>query len=94
MTEHDYAPGDDSVPVGTIVEYFGSLEHGRYEITRRHTPIGHEVGPDTSYPDGYAYVLWKVGALRKMDNGAGNAAHNVRRTSFRIIEEPRGVTGS
>lgn len=91
--ETDYTPEDEPVPVGTIVDYFGSLGHGRYEITRRHTPIGHDAGSEGCYPDGYAYVIWRVGVLRKIGNGAGNSAHNVRRTSFRIIEEPKGVTG-
>ena len=37
----DYVSGDDPVPVGTAVEYFGSLSPGRYTITAHKDPMAH-----------------------------------------------------
>jgi hypothetical protein len=82
MTETDYTPGDPPVPNGTIVNYFGRLRHGVYEIIAyteaRNFP--------ERCPDGVAYDLWPVGVPRKFGN-RGRAVYNVRRTSFAIVRE-------
>lgn len=86
----DYTAGDEPVPVGTIIEYFGSHAHGEYEVTALKDPFTHPFLRDmssdelrTAYPDGVAYDIWRVGVSRKF----GNRHHSVgfvRRTSFRI----------
>ncbi len=88
MPEHGYTPGDAPVPVGTVIDYFGSLTHGRYEITGHATPdlLGYPVEMLDHFPDAPGYTIWKVGAVRKSGNSSGNAAHNVRRTSFRVVK--------
>lgn len=80
--EHDYTPGDEPLPVGTVVDYFGSHAHGRYEITA--TASGMNV--QMIYPDGKMYDLWPAGVPRKF--GLRHlAVYNVRRTSLRIVKE-------
>lgn len=84
----DYKPGDEPVPVGTLVFYQGSLKPGVYEVIL-HVPASDRPAPpppltrEEVYPDGVAYSLWPVGVANKRGNGhlGINAA---RRTSFRI----------
>ena len=93
----DYEHGDDPVPVGTEVEYFGSGPHGRYKVFGHNEPMDHdELGPMArqheeiatelmeAYPDGKAYQLWPMGVPVKMDNGH-HLLRFIRRTSFRVI---------
>ncbi len=84
----DYTPGDGPVPEGTIIDYFGSKTHGRYIITDHAAPnlLGRDVDQDEYFPDGTAYVIWKVGVPVTMDNG-GHCVSNVRRPSFRVVTE-------
>jgi hypothetical protein len=78
--ESDYTPGDAPVPVGTIVDYFGSHAHGRYEITA----TGAAPTVLHIYPDGRMYDLWPENTPRKF--GMRHlAVYNVRRTSFQIV---------
>jgi hypothetical protein len=88
----DYTPGDDPVPVGTVVDYFGSLAHGLYEITEHRSaeeyPKHLSVDADlfVPYPDGIGYRLWPLDMPKKM----GNEPYSVnfaRRTSFRRLHE-------
>jgi hypothetical protein len=83
----DYAEGDDPVPVGTTVEYFGSLSPGRYTVTAHTEPTAHPFQPqealEGAYPDGVAYELWPVGVPHKLGN-IHLSANFVRRTSFRV----------
>lgn len=93
MSSTAVAVADGPVPVGTVVEYFGSLyrRHGRYVVAAHENPATHPYRRDTeilraAYPDGTAYVLYPVGVERSLDNqhlGMGF----VRRGSFRVIEE-------
>jgi hypothetical protein len=85
---HDYNEGDPPVPVGTVVDYFGSLDHGRYEITGHMEPVNVPNVPEDElpkyFPDGVAYELWPEGVERRFGN-RNRAAYNVRRTSFRKV---------
>lgn len=85
----DYTPGSLPVPVGAVVEYFGSHAQGRYEITSHQHLQAHphkEEGESwsTAYPDGVAYDIWPVGVPRRFGN-RDRAVYWVRRTSFRVI---------
>lgn len=90
--ETDYTPGDEPVGEGTLVDYFGSQEHGRYKIVEVHDPSDHPYQKLTEgdikrfYSDGVAYDLWPVGVPRKFGN-RDQGVYYVRRTSFRIHEE-------
>jgi hypothetical protein len=85
----DYTPGDDPVPIGTMVRYEGA----DYEIEQHQNPQDHPVPPpsppaptlDEAYPDGVAYYLWPIGRRKSMDNGQF-MRHFVRRTSFCVID--------
>lgn len=92
MTQTDYTEGDGPVPVGAVIEYFGSHAPGRYEIIEHHNdltkhptmgsiPAGYLL---TAYPDGVAYDIWPVGVPKKFGN-RDRAVYWVRRTSFRIV---------
>jgi hypothetical protein len=81
---HDYKPGDERVPVGTVVNYFGSRRHGRYWIARHmepQRPAGYTGPLDGPFPDGTAYVLIPEGLPDKMDVPS---VINIRRTSFAV----------
>lgn len=88
----DYTKGDKPVPLGAIVDYFGSQTHGRYEIVDVHDPGNHPYRAYKGsehvpfYPDGVAYDLWPVGVERRFGN-RDRAVYYVRRTSFRIHQE-------
>lgn len=90
--ETDYTKGDKPVPVGTIVEYFGSQEHGTYKIDDVRDPGNHPYrryknsGTTPFYPDGVAYDLWPVGVTKKFGN-RDRAILYVRRTSFRVHQD-------
>lgn len=90
--ETDYRPGDKPVPEGTLVEYFGSREHGRYTVVEVHSPGDHPYQKLTEgdakryYPDGVAYDLWPVGVLRTFRH-RDRGVYFARRTSFRIHEK-------
>jgi hypothetical protein len=92
----DYTPGDDPVPVGTVVWYkvFRGNQEEKFEIIDHASPHDHphpppisKEGMDEMYPDGVAYVLWRVGALKKFGNRDGNEFCWVRRPSFRVDKE-------
>lgn len=90
--ETDYTPGDDPVPMGTLVEYFGSQGRGRYKIVEVHDPgdhpyrMYHDGDTDAYYPDGVAYDIWPVGVPHKFGN-RDQGVYFVRRSSFRIYEK-------
>lgn len=84
----------EPVPVGTLVEYGGSLDrHGRFEVAAHEDPADHpyravmdsKVLRD-AYVDGVAYVLYPVGVERSTENYRQGISF-VRRTSFRVIGE-------
>lgn len=88
-------------PIGTRVEYHGSLKHkhGVYEITEhwgldqlkhmRPDIRGHYTDEQIAakYPDYTAYVMWEVGAVRKFGN-RDKQLHAVRRESITPVEDP------
>lgn len=96
MATTDYTPGDPPVPVDTVVDYTGSMQHGRFFIREHQVPIGNpKVDPDVHdvdalYPDGVAYYLWPVGLEFKFGN-RDHAVYYARRTSFSIA--PTDTTG-
>jgi hypothetical protein len=86
----DYTEGAEPVPIGTVVEYFGSCGSGDYEITGHADPLTHPYLSDqpkgyllTAYPDGVSYTIWPVGVERKFGNRHLSVTY-VRRASFRI----------
>lgn len=89
----DYKPGDEPVPVGAVVAYFGSLKHGEYTIIEHLDPAAHPTNPPDPataavvYPDGVAYDLWPVGMELKFGNRA-YAVGYARRTSFTVVSLP------
>lgn len=94
----DYTPGDEPVPVGTVVWYgvLMSEREARFEVIDHLEPQKHPSPPpfpaptlDEAYPDGVAYLLWRVGAPKKLGNRDGNEYGWVRRTSFRVADEDR-----
>ncbi|MEV6401081.1 hypothetical protein AB0M39_40965 [Streptomyces sp. NPDC051907] len=92
--ETDYTPGDEPVPVGTVVRYTGSRAHGEYEITEHRDPAEHprarlplSDSARAAYPDGTAYDLWPVGVERKFGN-RDRAVYYARRTSFTVVSPP------
>lgn len=95
----DYTPGNDSVPVGAVVWYrpVASPGESRFEIIQHLKLEDHPNPPpfppsalNDAYPDGVAYMLWRVGAAQKMDNRYGNEYTWVRRVSFRRADEDGG----
>jgi hypothetical protein len=89
----DYQEGDPPVPIGTVVEYFGSLRPGHYWVDAHSEPInvpGLANWPAVSpmfFPDGTAYVLWPVGVPRTF-RYQDRRVVNARRTSLRVVGEP------
>lgn len=91
----DYQAGDEPVPVGTTVEYFGSGPNGLYTVHEHRDPNEHPdisliIPPGTPeremeeyYPDGVAYHLWPKGQPKKLDVAS---MRWVRRTSFRVAD--------
>jgi hypothetical protein len=94
MSETDYTEGDGPVPIGALIEYFGSEGHGRYRITKHDSPDDHpyrQFMPEDIaefYPDGVAYELWPVGVPRKFGN-RDRAVYYVRRKSFRVLRKEK-----
>lgn len=81
--------GNEAVPIGTVVEYHGSMGRGTYTITDHAVPVNRGVTEselEAAYPDGVAYELWPLGVKRKFDN-RHLARYNVRRGSFTATEE-------
>lgn len=75
------------LPVGTVVTYHGSLSDGterRYVITEHEEPRAGLPGPEISYPDGVAYVIWPEGMPRKFGNRM-YAVYQVRRPSLTVV---------
>ena len=87
----DYIPGDNPIPIGTTVDYFGSQANGRYVITGHTSPADHpryaqQAVDADAYPDGTAYDLWPEGMPHKFGL-RDHAVYFVRRTSFRVVSE-------
>ncbi|TKK84649.1 hypothetical protein FDA94_28890 [Herbidospora galbida] len=92
--ETDYKPGDEPIPIGSVVEYFGSPSPGRYRVDDHADPAKHpfpqvfrETDMDKAYPDRTAYHLWPVGVPHKIGNRHRSVSW-VRRTSFTVISRP------
>lgn len=84
----DYVRGEEPVPVGSIVNYFGSCTHGEYTVISHAEPentarVLDEDMP-TYFPDGVAYELWPTGVPRRFGN-RDKLVRNVRRLSFRVL---------
>ncbi|MBD3004679.1 hypothetical protein [Streptomyces sp. 5-10] len=91
--ETDYTPGDEPVPVGTVVDY--ANREGPQWIAghddpenrlKKWPPPPPGFNLEEAYPDGVAYRLLPVGMPDKMGNRHYATAW-VRRTSFRIVEK-------
>lgn len=85
----------EPVPIGTVVEYGGSLghRHGRLVVAAHEDPADHPyrrvMDSKTlrdEYVDGVAYVLYPAGVERTPENCRKGISF-VRRTSFRVIGE-------
>jgi len=87
------------IPVGTLVEYKGSLAHGTYVVTGHQGPVAdlfspreHEVMQEQgfsladAYPDGVAYEIWPEGMPRTFGNRMYMVSR-VRRGSLTVKEE-------
>lgn len=76
----------EPIPVGAVVEYTGSQQHGTYEITAHAEPINIPDGHDKRefFADGTAYEIWPVGVERRFGN-RDRAVYNVRRKSIRPL---------
>jgi hypothetical protein len=90
----DYMPGDEPVPKGSVVEYFGSHKHGRYIVVGHREPMRHPGPPPHSfeelteaYPDGVTYDIWPEDLPVKF-GFRDYAVYFVRRTSFRVVSRP------
>lgn len=71
------------IPVGTVVDYHGSHQQGRYVVTEHQAPRPGTPDPEVNYPDGVAYVIWPEGvevAFRHRDR----AVAQVRRQSLTV----------
>jgi hypothetical protein len=85
-------PRVEKVPVGTKVQYHGSLAymHGEYEVTGyTDVLLRSRLDPDElddHYPGGVAYDLWPSGVPREPQYNEDSLT-NVRRKSFTIVEE-------
>lgn len=90
--EAEYARLSAPVPVGTVVEYSGSQQHGTYEITAHAEPMNIPEGHDKQefFADGVAYEIWPVGVERRFGN-RDRAVYNVRRKSIRPKERKEGA---
>jgi hypothetical protein len=74
--------------VGALVEYHGSLAHGRYTIVAHDTPPRHAT--DGDYPDGVAYYLWPEGVAHKFGNRHLSISR-ARRPNLTVLAAP-GIT--
>jgi hypothetical protein len=79
-------------PVGTVVDYHGSHEHGRYVITAHEAPRSGVPDPEVNYPDGVAYVIWREGVLRKWGN-RHHSVSQVRRQSITPVGQEVNMNG-
>lgn len=82
----------EPIPVGAIVDYHGSQQHGRYKVIGHRDP--YELFPgesaktlDEAYPDGVAYEIWVEGVLVKFGN-RDYSVHRVRRKSLTVVRLP------
>lgn len=78
----------EPIPVGTVVDYHGSLAHGRYVVTGHDNPQNlfpydkwHLLAE--AYPDGVAYTIWPEGMEQRWANRA-YSAYRVRRGSLEV----------
>jgi hypothetical protein len=74
----------DPIPVGTLVDYHGSHQHGRYTVTGHQEPRPGVPDPEVNYPDGVAYVIWPEGLPVKFGNRKRSVAQ-VRRRSLTVV---------
>jgi len=86
---------NEPIPVGAVVDYHGSLKHGRYVVTEHHDPAGAanwcpQLPPEVladAYPDGVAYVIWPEDVPVKFGLRE-HAVYRVRRGSITLIHGP------
>lgn len=80
----DYEYGQLPVPVGSYVNYNGTV----YEVIGHQNPEDHPYHGgdfrDLAYLDGVAYALWPMGLAQKFGNRASSFNY-VRRTSFTVV---------
>lgn len=77
-------------PVGTVVEYHGSVEykHGRYKIMDYgFDRLGVPISEYPEYTDGVCYHLWAEDVPVKFGNRDLADLHFVRRDSITPVEE-------
>lgn len=82
----------EPIPVGAIVDYRGSLRHGRYVVTAHEDPktlfpVSQHYLIADSYPDGVAYQIWPEGMPQKFGNRE-HMAYRVRRKSLTLVRLP------
>lgn len=78
------------IPVGTLVDYHGSQQHGRYVIISHHCP--HDLFPRSEwdevaqyYPDGVAYTILPEGVPCKFGEIRNKSVYRVRRCSLTVV---------